>query len=283
MLVLAAEWLFASMGATVKWAASALPFEMLVFARNLVGLAVVSFIVWRSGIAVVPQPGTLRLHAVRAVLGLSAMYCMFLALVHLPLANAVLLKMTAPLFIPLVAMFWLGESLDRRTLAALVIGFAGVVVILRPEGSWDAIAMVGLLGGAFMAAAKVSVRRLTHVEPVMRIVFYFALFATLLSALPLPWRWQTPVGNEWWLLLALGVFGTGAQFLLTHALRLSHASVIAPLSYASLVFGALLGYMFWKEVPAPGFFLGAVLVVMAGLLVVRGGGRWVARLLFRGG
>lgn len=269
LLVLAAEWLFASMGATVKWAATALPFEMLVFARNLAGLAVISLIMWYMRVPLRPRRDTLRLHLARAALGLSAMYCMFLALAYLPLANALLLKMTAPLFIPLVAMAWLGESPDRRILWALAIGFAGVLVILRPGGEWNTVALIGLLGGALVALAKVSVRRLTQVEPVMRIVFYFALFATFLSALPLLWRWQTPQGDEWWLLAALGVFGTGAQLLLTHALRLSHATIIAPLSYASLLFGGILGFLLWQEIPDAGFVIGAVLVILAGLLVVR--------------
>lgn len=269
LFVLAAEFLFASMGATVKWGASTLPFEMLVFARNLAGFMVVSLLVWRVRMPLRPRPGTLRLHLVRGVLGLSAMYCLFLALAHLPLANAVLLKMTAPLFIPLVAMVWLGESPGRRTALALMVGFLGVAVILRPSGEWDAMAVVGLLGAALIGVAKVSVRRLAQEEPVMRIVFYFALLATLLSALPLPWRWQMPQGHEWGLLLALGVFGTGAQLLLTRALQLSHASVIAPLSYSSLVFGGLLGYLFWDEIPGTLFWLGALLVMIAGLLVIR--------------
>jgi len=269
LFVLAAEWLFASMGATVKWAASSLPFEMLVFARNLAGLLLVSLLAWRVRLPLRPRAGTWRLHLLRAVLGLSAMYCLFIALAHLPLANAVLLKMTAPLFIPLVAMLWLSESPGWRTAFALAIGFVGVAVILRPSGHWEAMAVVGLLGGALIGAAKVSVRRLAQEEPVMRIVFYFALFSTVLSAVPLPWRWQTPQGEEWGLLLALGVFGTAAQLLLTRALQLSRASAIAPLSYSSLLFGALLGYVFWKEVPAPLFWLGAALVVAAGLLVLR--------------
>ena len=269
LFILAAEWLFASMGATVKGAASSLPFEMLVFARNLAGLLLVSLLVWRARLPLRPRPGTWRLHLLRTLLGLSAMYCLFIALAHLPLANAVLLKMTAPLFIPLVAMLWLSESPGRRTVFALILGFVGVAVILRPSGHWEAMALVGLLGGALIGAAKVSVRRLAQEEPVMRIVFYFALFSTLLSAIPLPWRWQTPQGDEWGMLVALGVFGTAAQLLLTRALQLSRASVIAPLSYSSLPFGVLLGYVFWREVPAPLFWLGAALVVAAGLLVLR--------------
>ncbi len=269
LFILAAEWLFASMGATVKGAASSLPFEMLVFARNLAGLLLVSLLVWRARLPLRPRPGTWRLHLLRTLLGLSAMYCLFIALAHLPLANAVLLKMTAPLFIPLVAMLWLSESPGRRTVFALILGFVGVAVILRPTGHWEAMALVGLLGGALIGAAKVSVRRLAQEEPVMRIVFYFALFSTLLSAIPLPWRWQTPQGDEWVMLVALGVFGTAAQLLLTRALQLSRASVIAPLSYSSLPFGVLLGYVFWREMPAPLFWLGAALVVAAGLLVLR--------------
>ena len=284
LLILLAELLFATMGATVKAAASTLPFEMLVFARNLAGLAVVGILVWRMRTPLRTHRRTLPLHLMRTALGLTAMYCMFVTLEHLPLANAVLLKMTAPLFVPLFAALWVGESTGRGTAWALTLGFVGVMIVLRPAGDWSAIAMIGVLGGAAMAMAKVSVRRLTRSEPVMRIVFYFALFATLLSALPLPWRWQTPVGHEWWLLLGLGVFGTAAQLLVTQALRHSHATAVAPLSYASLLFGGLLGYLFWDEVPGPAFIGGAGLVVLAGLLVVHGARRApAARALIKEG
>ncbi|MEJ2693910.1 MAG: DMT family transporter, partial [Candidatus Thiodiazotropha sp.] len=154
LFILLAEWFFASMGAAVKLVTAELPSEMAVFMRNLFGLALMLPLVWRNGL-----PGlktrVFPIHLLRALAGVSAMYCFFYALAHLPLADGMLLKMTAPLFMPLIALLWLGEQLSRRILIALSIGFLGVVLVLNPEGEFNRIALVGLLGGALASLAKV--------------------------------------------------------------------------------------------------------------------------------
>ncbi len=269
ILILGAEFLFAAMGATVRHLSGSLDNEMLVFCRNLVGLVLLAPVLLpqaRRNLATrVPH-----LHLLRGLAGLGAMYCLFYALAHMPLAEAMLLKLSAPLFIPLVALFWLGEAVTLLVAVAVVIGFAGVTVILTPDFAGLApAAAVALLGGLFAAVAKVAVRRLSRSEPAGRIVFYFALIATLVSSIPLLWAWRTPPTALWPWLLALGAIATGGQVLLTRGFAAAPAGRLAPFTYFSVVFAALLGWLFWDERLSATTLVGTLLVMTAGLLAAR--------------
>lgn len=266
LLIILSELMFASMGATVKQAASSLSSEMLVFARNGVGLLIVLPLVWRQGIRL--GSAILPLHLLRSALGVAAMYCLFYSLAHLHLAEGLLLKMTTPLFMPLIAWLWLSERANRWVLLALPTGFLGVALVLRPEGAFNQAAGIGVLGGLLAACAMVTVRRLGHSEPVTRTVFYFSLFASLVSALPLSWGWRTPQPEQWLWLLLIGLFGTLGQLLLTRGYAICAAAPMAPFTYSSVLFGSLYGYLFWRELPSATFWLGALLIAGAGIMAL---------------
>ncbi len=258
------------MGATVKAvSASGVPSEVSVFMRNLFGLLVLlPFLASRRGDTL----GTkiFHLHLIRALTGLGAMYCFFHALANLALAEGMLLKMTSPLFMPLIAALWLSEKLHGLTLAAVVIGFAGVIIVLQPGGDFNLVALIGLAGGALAAVAKTSLRRLGQTEPTVRVVFYFAAIGSLLSVVPMLLVWKQLTLEQWLSLMALGVFGTIAQLLLTRGYAIAPPGRMSPLTYTSVIFGAVYGYLFWGEVPAGTFIVGAVMIAFAGILTLHG-------------
>jgi len=269
LLVIAAELMFASMGAVIKDLSTELPTEMLVFFRNAFGLAFLLPLLARRG---VPGLGTrvLHLHVLRALAGLSAMYCFFYALSELQLANAVILKLTAPIFIPLIAATWLREDIDAAIITAVVAGFIGVTLIVRPPGGHlDAVALIGLAGGALVALAKVTIRRLTRTEPATRIVFYFGLVATVVSTVPLSWSWRMPSAHAWLLLALLGVLATSGQLLMTRGYASAPVARVGTFTYASVLFAAVYGWWFWGERWDLWAAMGAVLIVAAGILAVR--------------
>lgn len=273
LLILFSELMFASMGAAVKAASGlGLPNEMLVFMRNLLGLFVIVPLLLRYGVAEF-RTRVYPLHLLRALLGLAAMYCFFFVLGRLQLADGMLLKMTSPIFMPLIALLWLGERVGRLAVLAIPVGFVGVALVLKPGGEMSWVAALGVLGGLLAAFAKVTVRRLGRSEPTTRIVFYFTFNATLLSALPLLWAWQTPTLKEWALLLLMGVMGTAGQLLLTRGYGVAAAAQVSPFTYFSVVFGALYGYLFWGETMDWLFVAGAVLIAVAGVMAVRAGTR----------
>ncbi len=270
ILIVASELMFASMGACVKALSSSLPNEMTVFLRNIFGLALLSPFILRNR-AQLLQTKIIHFHLLRAIAGLSAMYCFFYALGNLHLADGMLLKMTSPLFMPLIAMFWLGERARRLTLMAIPVGFIGVALVLSPEGEFSWIALIGLLGGAFAALAKVTVRRLGQSEPAVRVICYFALFATPVSAIPMLWAWQTPTLHELGLAFLIGALGVSGQFLLTRGYGVASASNVSPFTYFSVIFGATYGYLFWGEILSSTFIAGALIIAVAGVMALRGG------------
>ena len=271
MLIICSELMFASMGAVVKHAAQTLPNEMLVFMRNLMGMLVMLPMILHRSV------GSLKtqvpyLHLLRAIFGVSAMYCFFYALGNLPLADGILMKMTAPIFMPLVAWFWLRESSTPWALAAIPVGFLGVALVLDPTGEASSVVLIGVLGGLFAAFAKVTVRRLGRTEPTVRTVFYFTVLGALVSLLPMLLVWRMPGPEEWGWLLAIGLFGSLGQLLLTRGYAVASTSSVGPFTYFSVVFASIYGYLFWGETLDLMFVFGAAFIVLAGILAVRKGG-----------
>ena len=259
---------FAGVGAIVKFASESLSNEMIVFLRNLFGLIVLAPWLYQSGIGTLATRRFTH-HLVRTLFGLAAMYCFFYAIAHLQLAEAVLLNFSAPLFIPIIALLWLGESLTARLGSAIIVGFLGISLILKPGiGILSNAVFVGLASGVFAAVAMVSIRRLSDTEPTARIVFYYAVICTLVSALPLIWSWQTPALGALAAMAVGGTFATIGQLCLTHAYALAPAAQIGPYTYATVIFAAAIGWAIWGEVPDRLTMLGTTLVCVAGILAL---------------
>src|SRR5712691_6964249 len=169
-LMVACALLFAVMGVAVKLASQQLPNAMVVFVRSALGLLMLLPWLLRLGRG---GFGTRHVgeHLVRGLAGLLAMYCFFYALGHLRLADAVLLNYSLPLFVPFIESAWLGEPFPRRLWGGILLGFLGLMLILKPGLSiFRPAALVGLSAGLLAALAQVGVRRLTVTEPVTRIV-----------------------------------------------------------------------------------------------------------------
>jgi len=197
------------------------------------------------------------------------MYCFFYALSELPLADAMLLKISAPLFIPIIAFIWLSEYISLRAIMAILIGFLGVILVLKPTGAVHIASLAGLMGGALAALAKVTIRRISDTEPTSRIVFYFGLISLSISVIPMFWFWQNPDSKEWGLLFLLGALGTFGQLFLTRAYALAPASRIAPFTYSSILFAAAIGWIFWNEMITLLTVSGAFLIIIAGILIIQ--------------
>lgn len=267
---MAAAAVFAVTGATIKAAADSSSTGMIVFSRNLVALLVLLPWALRQGGAGVrtERPGA---HVWRSALGLAAMYCFFYALGELPLAEAMLLNYSAPLFVPLLAWLWMAEKPALSSLAAMLLGILGVAMIVKPgaDGLLAPAAVIGAVSSVLAAGAFVGVRRLTSSEPATRIVFYFSLIGTIVSALPLYWQWRLPDLRTALLLIACGLTATLGQLLLTRAYACAPAAQVAPFSYSSVVFSGALGWALWQETPDLQSLLGALIIVMTCILLSR--------------
>ena len=266
-----AALLFSAMGACVKVATADLPIAVVVFFRSLFGLLAVVPLLPKLGLRSLRSERP-TLHLARAMTGLAAMACYFIAISQLRLADAVLLSFAAPLFIPWIAFLWLREPVAKGLGWAAVIGFAGIGFILKPDGGiFQSGALAGVAAGLFAAIAMVCVRKLTFTEPATRVVFHYSVICTVLSALSLPWFWQMPDPSTWLLLITMGLFATAGQLFLTRGYGLAPAARVGPFSYLAVVFAALFGWVLWEEMPDSASILGGILVCSAGILAIRKG------------
>lgn len=268
LLVVLGEIFFVSMGMLIKILGETMPNHHLVFYRNVFAALIIAPFLLKQRIEHI-KTKRIGMHILRSILGVLAMYCFFYALANIELANAMLLKLTGPIFIPIFAILWINEKVTLKTYIAIAIGFIGVIIFLNPSTEIQFASIVGLIGGALAAAAKVAIRKMSDTEPTARIVFYFAFFGALFSSIPImTGEAYMPTYKEWMLLLALGLVGTCGQFCLTQAYRIAPASQVGPFTYSSLLWASLAGWLFWNEWPGINTFMGASLIITAGLVIL---------------
>lgn len=262
------------MAAIIKHVAPDLGVWTVVFLRNLFGLLVLLPLVARQGSLLFRsnRPGTMT---VRALAGLMSMYGFIYVIAHLPLAEATLVKLTAPFFMPIIGWLWLHERIGRHNTLAIAVGFIGVLFILRPGSAhFDPDLLVGVVAAALASLAMVAIRDMQQArEPANRIVFQFGLVSTLVSAVPLWWFWKTPPAGMWPWLVAMGLSGTIGQLLITRAYLSAPPGRIGPFNYTSVVFAAVLGAVFWGESLLLTTLVGSLLIFVAGLVNLYGDSR----------
>lgn len=258
----------ATMAACVRIASADLPQSEIVFFRNFIGLLVLVPLAIRRKTSL--RTTRLGLHVTRAAFGVIAMYLYFYAIAHLPLADAVLLNYTSPLFISFFAFLLLKEQLNRNRKLSIVIGLIGVLCVFHPSSAIASLAgLLGLLSGASAGLAQVSIKRLSSTEPALFIVIMFAFLGCIFSFVPMLFVFIVPDAGDWMVLLGVGFMGSLGQLSLTRAYKLAPASQVSPLGYFGLVFAGLIGFLFWSEAPDYWMLIGTIFIVIAGTLVAR--------------
>ena len=213
-----------------------------------------------------------RGHLVRSIAGVVSMLLFFACLAHAPLATAVTLNYTSPLFLALITGLLLRERLSLPAVVAIATGFAGVLALLQPwaDGSPLGPGLLGLAGGAVAAVAYLGVRQLGAAgEPEWRTVFYFALLGLASGAAALPFTGATAVRmSDLPLLVAIGACALAAQLAMTFAYSRGAALVVATLSYCGVLFAGLYDLLATGEAPTAAGWLGMSLIVGAGVMSV---------------
>lgn len=261
----------------IKLTASTLSIEMIVLFQY--GLCTLAMLPWaikkgRQGLAT-QRPW---LHLLRGSCGWACFYAYYLALEQIPLVDAALLRNAAPLCVPLWLLLWHGARLPLLAWLPLLVGFAGIALIIQPEGSglssWH---LVGLVSALTLAGSIVTTRELAQTEPVNRVLFYYFLISTLCS-LPLAlsnWRTPEPASLPAVGLIALSIWIT--MWLYTRAYSHAPASIISPMSYFGVVMTGLWGWLIWDQVPGLNSWAGTCLVIAGGIGSVWLGARLKSR------
>jgi drug/metabolite transporter (DMT)-like permease len=205
---------------------------------------------------------------VRGLIATVTMFCFILGLTLLPLAETTAIAFAAPLFVALLSVPLLGERVSRVALAASLLGFGGVLIVVRPGAAgfqWGALVVVG--AAICYALTMVTARRYGSRERLWAMVFYVTLVPLVISALLLPWFWSPPAPLHWLGFAVAGVFGVGAMTFITLAFRDAPASLVAPFDYTAMLWAIGLGWWLWGEIPDVWVYVGAAVIVASGLII----------------
>ena len=243
------------------------PFEIAFF-RNLFGLAAVLPLVWRAGAAgfVTRRPG---LQVLRGVIGMGAMLGWFYGLSVTPIAGATALSFTASIFASVGAALFLGERMRLRRWSAVIIGFMGALIVLRPGVETIGIGALAILFSSMCWGTNiVIVKRLGQTDNTVSIVVWMSLLLTLFSVFPALYVWQWPSWSELGWLLLLGTLGTGGHLAMVTALKLADATVLMPIDFTRLVWTSILGYLAFAESPDVWTWLGGTVIFASSAFII---------------
>lgn len=242
----------------------------IAFYRNVIGSLPFLFIVFALGkreiLVLRTKPFTV---GIRAVIGTVSLIATFAAYSLMPLADTTALLFASSLFIPILAIFVLRESVGPYRWTAVLIGFVGVAVMAQPTGAMNVLGVSVALSAALLhAILQIILRYLGRYETPETITFYFFVIGAVLTALALPFVAVTPTLDEVPLLLGVGLSGALAQWLLSVAYRNAPAAVVTVFNYTSIIWATLFGWMIWNEWPLPAVMAGAAIVITSNILIV---------------
>ncbi len=265
---LIAIFLFALNDAMGKWLVASYTVGQLLALRAVGAALLLAPMVWRWKVDLTDRRH-LGLQALRILLMAGDTYCFFYATRTMPLADVMTFYMAAPLIITALSALALGEDVEPIRWAAVVLGFVGVLVALRPSAEIFATSSpLALLGAVMYGLGQTITRALRGVHWLHLIVWQFA-GAGLIGAATLPFAFVTPSPADLALLFLLGVVAMVCFVFMTKALALTPASVLAPFQYTAILWATALGWLIWRDTPTPPILLGNALIIASGLIVLR--------------
>lgn len=268
----------ATMGALLKLAQQrgAHLLELIFWRQAITFLLIGGFLYCLGRIATV-KTKRMNAHIRRSVFGIIGMVFVYGAVILLPLAEATAISFTAPMFAVLLSMILFAEKIGKYRMAAIALGFTGVLIVVQPGGSGDINMFgvgVGLVAAFLVALISIQIQDLNKTESPWAIVFWFTALTSPVAALALPFVWTAHDGMTWQLIIAVAVCGAVAQMLLTSSLRYGSAATIIIMDYTSIIWATAFGYFLFDRIPPATLAIGAPLIIASGLLVA-----WRERVL----
>jgi drug/metabolite transporter (DMT)-like permease len=272
-LKIAATFVFTLMAAIARHLGESFPVGQIVFFRSAFAFLPIAGLMLYSGHGLSMLATTRPLsHLRRSFTGVCAMFTYFGALTYLPLADVTAISFASPLIVVALAALMLGEAIHLYRWSAVGIGFVGVLIMVSPHlslGAGETSPTIGLalaiLNAGLVAFTMIFIRMMAG--SALAIAFYFQLAATCVSALTLPFAWVTPGGEDFGLLVLLGILGGFGQLFMTNSYRFAQASTLASFDYASMVWAIFFGWLFFSELPASAVYVGAFIVIASGLFI----------------
>jgi len=255
--------MFACMAVMIRLASSQLHAFEIAFFRNFFGFVFALPLLMHHGMGIL-KTDKLSLYVGRCLIGIVSMLCGFYAIVHLPLAKAVTISYSTPLFVTILAVLFLGEMVRLRRWTAVGLGFIGVLVIMRPGAdTFDANTLVALTAAVLSAIVAISIKVLSRTEKPDAIVLWTTMLWVPLSLVPALFVWTWPTGWTWAWIVAAGFFGTAGHMFWTRALKRGDASMLTPISFMQVPIVALLAWWLFDETVTAWTAVGAAIIFVA--------------------
>ncbi len=274
---LAGYFLFSLQDATIKWLASGFTAPEILLMRSLV-VVPLCLVLFGPGVAPRALVSPIRFQLLlRSVVIVIAWAFYYTAARYLQLAELVTIYFSSPLLVAALAPIILKERVPWSRWTSVCIGFTGVIVAVRPTHLHRPVPiLLALAAAALWAYTSILIRQVVAAASTPVVMFVSNLTILVLCGALMPWLWQPPSWSQLALMLMVGCFGMGGQFMSTEAIRLAPASVVAPISFSSLVWAFLFGFAIWGDVPDVAVFAGAGLILLSGA-VVTGAEFWTLR------
>lgn len=268
--MLLAACLFSGTVVIIKIIGSRVPIVEILFFRQLVMLLTISPMLLRNlpSALATKRPS---LQILRAIAAATAMTLGFSAFIHLPLSEATAIGFSKTMFITILAIIFLKEQVGLRRWLAVIIGFAGVLIMITPSSGWSTFSgfniwSLAALGGAAAAAlVMVIIRKLTQLDKSITILSYQAILVALFMAAPTLYYWVTPTLTEWFWIILLGLISLIAQAANIRAYKAGEATAVSSIDYTRLIYAALFGWLFFAEIPELSTMAGAAIIILASL------------------
>jgi drug/metabolite transporter (DMT)-like permease len=266
LLMLVTMCLFVAADATAKVLTRTYPVIEVTWGRFLFHLLLLLPVLAMRGGAVF-RTSRLRLQLTRSILQVGSTVIYFAAIAILPLATAATIAFAQPLLVTILSVPLLGEKVGPRRWAAVVVGFIGVLIVIRPAGIVQWAAMLPLATAACSALYSLATRRVARADPVQVSLFYTAAGGFALASLAVPFVWQAPNLTGWLLMALTGALAGTGHYCIIHAFQRAPASVLAPFTYTQLLWATGLGYLLFGDLPDGWTVLGGLVIVGSGLYV----------------
>ena len=242
----------------------------IAFYRNLIATLPFLFVIFlmnrRDILVINSKPKTIL---ARSILGTISVIVTFAAFAYLPMADATAYLFTASLIIPILGIFFLGEKVGPYRWGAIIIGFLGVLVMLKPTGDFNLTGVTLALSAAAMhAVLQIILRNLGKSEKPETVTFYFVMIGTITAALGLPFVAVPPTWAEIPYLFGVGLSGMAAQFLLSHAYKNAEATIVTVFNYSGIIWATLFGWAIWNDWPALTIWIGGAVVIASNLFIL---------------
>ena len=267
LLMCIATVFFSTMHVLVRYVARDVPPLQIAFLRNIFGVIVFAPLLMSSGLAFL-RTRRIGLHAVRGVLNSVAMLMFFTGLAMTPVARVTALAFSAPIFTAVLSVIFLGERFRIRRWLAIVAGFAGTLIILRPGMIPADLGSILVVSSALVwAVTMIVIKVLSRTDSSFAITAYMNIFLSIFSLGPALWVWVTPPPDMWVWLVAIGILGTIAQLALSQALKETEPTAVMPFDFLKLVWATLLGLWVFGELPDLYTWIGALVVFASGFFI----------------